>query len=588
MHTLARNAFLVGALFTVVLLSACGGAGGDTANTTAADTTAHTLYHGGDIVTMEGDSGSTVEAVVVAADRIVYTGALAGARKAYPTASMHDLKGATLMPGLIEQHLHPLLGALFLTMPAIAPEAWETPEHTWPAATSAEDYLAKLKASFAAHTDTGSVYWTWGYHSYFHGKLDRRALDALSATVPIGVWHRSCHEFIVNTAFLKHFGIDAAAVAKAPKEARAQIDLAKGHFFENGAMMYLLPLIQSEFAGEATMRRGLALMMKQLHRKGITAYNEPGAVMDASLARLYAEVLGGADVPLFSSFLVEGNTLFMTKGDSALPAAERMLGQLPREGKVRFLPGHIKFLADGAIISQLMQMKGGYLDGHHGEWMLKPEYLDPATKLFWDKGYQLHIHVNGDLGLEEVLNAITQRMQENPRKDHRTVIVHFANSTDEQVKRASELGCIISANPYYVTGFADKYCQIGLGCERSNAMVRLGPAEDLGMHISLHSDLPMGPADPLYLAWCAVTRTTHEGHVVRPDLAVSRHTALRAITIEAAYSWRMEEELGSIKAGKKANFTVLEKNPYRVSIAELKDIPVQATVFEGRLFPVAH
>ncbi|MBL8002292.1 MAG: amidohydrolase [Flavobacteriales bacterium] len=576
------------AALALALLTACGGGSSTTGDNANADTTAYTLYHGGDIVTMEGDSGSTVEAVVVSADRIVFTGALAEARKAYPNAAAHDLRGATLMPGLIEQHLHPLLGGLFLTMPAIAPEAWETPERTWPAATSPADYLAKLKASFAAHTDTGAVFWTWGYHPYFHGKLDRGTLDALSTEVPIGVWHRSCHEFIVNSAFLKHFAIDAATVAKAPNEARAQIDLAKGHFFENGAMMYLLPVIQGEFAGEATLRKGLALMVKQLHRKGITAYNEPGAVMDASMARLYAEVLGGADVPLFSSFLVEGNTLFMTKGDSALAYAERALDQLPREGKVRFLPGHIKFLADGAIISQLMQMKDGYLDGHHGEWMLKPEYLGPATKLFWDKGYQLHIHVNGDLGLEEVLNAIAQRMQENPRQDHRTVIVHFANSTDAQVKRASELGCIISANPYYVTGFADKYCQIGLGCERSNAMVRLGPAEDLGMHISLHSDLPMGPADPLYLAWCAVTRTTHEGHVVRPDLAVSRHTALRAITIEAAYSWRMEEELGSIKVGKKANFTVLAKNPYRVPIAELKDIPVQATVFEGRLFPVAH
>lgn len=586
MHTTTRNLIMHWALPALLLLNACGGRSDGTTNGTPADTTAYTLYHGGDILTMEGEAGSTAEAVVTAGDRILYVGELAKARASYGGALEHDLKGATLMPGLIEQHLHPLLGALFLTMPTIAPEPWETPTGNWPAATSQADYLAKLKAEVAKHADPKTVFWSWGYHQYFHGRLDRAILDSVSSTIPIGIWHRSCHEFLVNTAFLEHFKIDAPALASTSKSARDQIDLKKGHFYENGAMVYLLPLIYPEFANEEKMRSGLGRMVAMLHRKGVTAYNEPGALMDAGMAKLYLEVLGAEDVPMFSSFIVEGNTLYMAKGDSALPLAEQTLDLLPREGKVRFLPGHIKLLADGAIISQLMQMKEGYTDGHHGEWMLRPELMEPATKLFWDAGYQLHIHVNGDLGLEVVLDAIAARMKEAPRKDHRTVIVHFANSTDEQVQRAADLGCIISANPYYVTGFADKYCEIGLGCERSNAMVRLGPAEKLKVPISLHSDLPMGPADPLYLAWCAVSRQTNEGGVVRPDLAISLHQALRGITIDAAHSWRMEHELGSIKEGKKATFTILRKNPYRVELAALKDIPVVATIFEGRLFPV--
>ena len=71
----------------------------------------------------------------------------------------------------------------------------------------------------------------------------------------------------------------------------------------------------------------------------------------------------------------------------------------------------------------------------------------------------------------------------------------------------------------------------------------------------------------------------------RPDLALSIHGAMRGITIEAAYSWRMEDSIGSIKKDKIANFTIIDKNPYKVAPDALKDIKVWGTVFEGELFP---
>lgn len=567
-----------GPLAVLTLLCACVTPGGDSPR--------FTLYRGGPILTMEGAPGSVVQAVVTEGDRIVFAGDLAQARSGFSGAHEVDLAGRTLMPGFIEQHLHPFLGGIFLTMPIVAPEAWELPERTWKAAPTPEAYRASLAEQFGRHADKDAIFWCWGYHSYFHGELVRADLDALSTTTPIAVWHRSCHEFLVNSAFLRRFGVDAADVASASETARAQIDLEKGHFYENGAMVYLLPKIMGELAAPERLSLGLRRMVTLLHHNGVTAFNEPGALMDPAIAQLYREILGAEDVPLLSTFLVEGNTLFMAKGAESLAVAEETLRLLPSEGKVRFLPGHIKFLADGAIISQLMQMKDGYLDGHSGEWMLAPELLEAATKLFWEAGYQLHIHVNGDLGLEVVLATIARRMQEHPRADHRTVIVHFANSTEEQVRKLAELGCVVSANPYYVTGFADKYSEIGLGRERASAMARLAPLEALGVSVSLHSDLPMAPADPLYLAWCAATRRTNEGNVARPDLALGRHAALRGITIDAAHSWRMEDELGSIRPGKQANFTLLDGNPYAVELERLADIEVVATVFAGRLYPV--
>jgi predicted amidohydrolase YtcJ len=495
--------------------------------------------------------------------------------------------GKIIMPGFIEQHLHPLLGALALSVAVIAPESWELPDKTWPAATGAEDYLAKLAAVEQQLAGSNETMFSWGYHQYFHGELSRDILDNISPDRPIVIWHRSCHEFYLNTAAIEKYGITQAAINNAGEAAVGQSDLARGHFYENGAFNYLVPVLMPELASPVRLIGGLRQMTKILHSNGVTAFNEPGALINDDILLAYKFTLARLTTPMYAFFTPEAKTAYAEHGaGGVLAAVEEMTEMLPEQGKIRFFDKQVKLLMDGAIVSQLMQMKDGYLDGHHGEWIQRPEEIDTLTRIFWNAGYQIHIHVNGDLGLEKLLDIIERRMAENPRQDHRTTIVHFANSTPGQIRRLQELGCIVSANPYYVTAFSNKYSQLGLGESRASAMVRLRPLEELGVSVSLHSDLPMAPADPLYLAWAAVTRETLEGGAARPELGLSVDKALRAITIDAAYSWRMEKELGSIARGKVANFTILEQNPYEVDATGLKDIPVWGTVFEGRVYPV--
>ena len=167
------------------------------------------------------------------------------------------------------------------------------------------------------------------------------------------------------------------------------------------------------------------------------------------------------------------------------------------------------------------------------------------------------------------------------------MIVHFANSTEEQVQRIAELGAIVSANPYYPVGFADKYSEWGLGPQRADVMVRSASVLKNNIPLSFHSDLPMCPSDPMMMASYAVNRVTPSGRVAGPEQRISVHDALRAVTIEAAYSWQREHELGSIEVGKIANFTVLNDDPYDIDPTRLARIPVIAPIFEGRVFPVA-
>ncbi len=548
-----------------------------------------TIFTAKRVITMD-DKNSSATAVAVSGDRIVAVGSLGSVKKALGSAPYSvdtTFEQRFILPGLIDQHLHPILGALTLSIPVIAPEAWVLPGKAWPAATTHEEYMAALRAVENGMRDPNEPLFTWGYHQFFHGVVRRKDLDSISLTRPIMVWHRSAHEVVLNTAALNKFGITKESVAGKGQPSE-QSDWENGYFYENGFFVLVAPKVLSTLASPERIAFGIKQMIEMLHNNGVTAYMEPGAVGTAALFSYYQKILGGPDVPMYSFFIADGKTGYEKGGGSAgaIQASEMAVSSLPTTGKVRRLPGEIKLYADGAVISLLMQMKDGYTDGHHGEWIMKPDDFAQAFKTYWNAGYQIHIHTTGDEGLELVLNTLEKNLKDNPRVDHRTVIVHFASSTDAQVARIAKDGAIVSGNPYYVNGFADNFGRNGLGEERADAMVRLGPVEQAGVSLSLHSDLPMGPSDPLYLAWCAVNRITKSGRRARPDLGISVDEALHAITINSAYSWRMEKELGSIEPHKIANFTVLDEDPYAVAPSHLKDIKIWGTVFEGTKFPI--
>jgi hypothetical protein len=115
----------------------------------------------------------------------------------------------------------------------------------------------------------------------------------------------------------------------------------------------------------------------------------------------------------------------------------------------------------------------------------------------------------------------------------------------------------------------------------------MGDVERAGISYSFHSDMPMAPGQPLYLMWTGVNRITPAGNVRAPEQRVSRLGALKAVTLDAAYSLRLDKDVGSIVPGKLANFTILADNPVTADAMKIKDIEVWGTVQEGRVLPVA-
>jgi hypothetical protein len=249
---------------------------------------------------------------------------------------------------------------------------------------------------------------------------------------------------------------------------------------------------------------------------------------------------------------------------------------------------HFKLMLDGAIFSGLAQMgPPGYLDGHEGIWMAPLPVTTQWARAFWNAGYQLHAHTNGDKSAAAFIELLRSLQAQKPRTDHRFTLEHFAYSTQDQSRQLKALGALVSANPYYHYLLSDMYSELWLGEDRGSQMVRLGSLERLQVPFALHSDSPMAPLSPLTLAWNATNRITINGVTSGLEERISLDAALRAITTDAAWIVGWEDEIGSIRAGKRADFTVLEADPYAVGVAGLKDIPVWGTVFEGEVHPVS-
>jgi predicted amidohydrolase YtcJ len=546
------------------------------------------IYTAKEIVTLD-PAKPTAQAVAVVGDRILATGTLAELKTAAGDQKYSidtTFADKVIVPGFVAQHDHPVLTALTMASEVLSIEDWVLPSGTIPAVKDKDDFFKRLIAGEKRLKDPSEPLVTWGYHPSFFGKLTRAELDKISTKRPIVVWGRSCHEFIFNTAALKTGNVTEELVAGWSASAREQSNLDEGHFWEQGMFAVLATRIATLIATKQKLESGLELARDYMHAKGITIGNEPGGILVKSIQDGVNQVFSQPSMPFRWTFMVDGKTMADKYKDDAQVIEESERLKSWYVGMTSQSPKMVKLFSDGAIYSQLMQVRDPYLDGHKGEWMTDLDVFQRAFRIYWDAGYQIHIHVNGDAGLDRLLNTLEENLRRNPRYDHRTTIVHFAVSAKDQVERIKKLGCVVSANSYYVRALADNYSRVGLGPERADEMVRLGDVERAGISYSLHSDMPMAPADPLFLMWCGINRITTSGRVAGEAQKISRQGALRAVTLDAAYSLKMEKEIGSIVSGKLANFTILGDNPITCDPMVVKDVSVWGTVHEGRLLPV--
>ena len=562
-------------LYLIVLLVLIAGCNNETNKVAQSQ---KTIYSGGDIITMSGSSLEYAEAVVVDKGSIVFVGTRAEANKNYPKSKHRLLNGRTMMPGFIEPHVHASLAATILPNEIIAPYDWILPGETKKGVTGHDAYRQRLTESVAEKANADEIFFVWGYHQLWHGDLSRSLLNDISTDQPIAVIHRSFHEVYLNDA-----AIDAMNIAESDFSGNPQVDWAKGHFYEGG-WMALAPRMAPLLLDGSSYMKGLGMMTQLIRKNGITTIAEPGfpsVSFEGEYALLKAEM---AKNPPFDVYLIPNGTQLasMKGGNQEALAFIKTLPEYTTDN-IKFLPHQVKLFADGAIYSQLMQMKDDYTDGHHGEWMTPLNMLQQQMSLYWNENYKLHIHANGDKGIQQVLDFAAMDQQANPRQDHRLTLHHMGYFTDSMAQQIADMGVEASVNPYYLWALSDKYAENGLGVERGENLVALNSLAKRNIPTSYHSDFAMAPIEPLTLAWTAINRVTSNNNKVSQDQRVDTYTAMKAITISAARTLNLEGDIGSIESGKTANFTILKENPFKVDPMLIKDITVLATVYKGNL-----
>ncbi len=482
-----------------------------------------------------------------------------------------------IFPGFIDPHLHPSLGATILPCHFITAFEWGLGNRKIPATRGRGAYLDAVRQAVAGRDPDQKLFVTYGYHRTWHGIVGRKELNEIAPDFPVMLWHRSFHELIMNDAAIDLLGMDRQMIAEHP-----QVDAENGVFYETGAALAMNGLRPHLFSPK-WFGAGLEDLKQILHAGGHTTVADMAwGIFDFEVEwQSYTHAFETAEAPFRVMMIPRGIPEAELTGTPE-EALARIDALCDRGSHRLFFDRHVKLFTDGAFFSQLMQVQEpGFIDGHHGEWLTAPEQFEAACRAYWHAGYRIHVHCTGDLGVELALDVLDKLQFERPRFDHRFTIEHFGVSTEEQVRRIKALGALVSANVYYLHELGEAYWRHNLGHERASQMARLGSLAREQVPFALHSDFTLAPARPLNSVWVAVNRIAESGAVLGPNERVSVDQAMRAITIEAAYVLGQEHRIGSIRAGKSADFTVLDEDPYEVAPETIRDIRVHGTVFEG-------
>ena len=551
-----------------------------------------TVFVAKKIVTMD-PAIPNATAVAVADGRILSVGSLEDMKPwtdKYPTKIDRQFANKVMYPGFIDPHAHPLLAGLLFNKPLLTPSPMPNPWGTpFPGVPNLQAAIAQLKKYSTDIKDPNETLLVWGYDVVAMGKLpDRQLLDEASTTRPIIVWDISGHDMYVNTAMIKHYGITPDMVKNIKGVGLDKAGQLNGQFLEIPAIQFILKLAGKDVLKPHEIPNDLMYINDLMQQAGITtsgdlAFGTMNIDMETKIAKDLSQSKNGAlrVVPV-----VYAEPFIQKYGDKAIQEAQN----LKLQDNDRLIFQGVKFYSDGGYLPETMRMEHpGYTDGTIGSTNYQSaKDFAGAMKPWWDAGFHIHIHSNGDVGNANTINALQLLLDSKPRFDHRYTINHFGIPSTAMVMKIKALGAVVSASMSYIAERANLEYS-ALGVDRASYATRLGTLIKSGIVTSIHSDAPVSAPAPLKEAWTAVTRKDvyKNGKVWAPAEAVSASDAMKMITINAAYTLGVEDKVGTIEAGKFADFAVLDSDPQTIPTNNIKNVSVLATVLGGKVIPVS-
>ncbi|HEX3303861.1 MAG TPA: amidohydrolase [Thermomicrobiales bacterium] len=519
------------------------------------------------------ESQPTAEAVAVRDGRIVAVGTESDARaRLGRDAEEIDAGGRTVLPGFLDVHNHYLATA----------EQLASVDLRYPAVASISD-LTRAIAEAAENTPDGR--WIRGFSldwaKFPDGRLPTRDdLDAATQVHPVIVYHVSGHHALVNTAAMLDRGIlESAADPSGGKFVRDEGGRLTGLCLDSATSKILPveldigchgPNFHTILPGQDTV----ALLDAASHeylKVGLTTICDPQVTRREMKGYREAHRQGVLRLRVIMMPLSNHLDDFISIG---------MAGPF---GDDQLMVGPMKLYSDGTLIGGTAWFTEPY--GEQGQFTgstyWKPNELAELVTRAHAAGWQVGIHTGGDAAMEMTINAIEAGLRANPRLDTRHRIEHCFYPTPQQIERMASLGIIPVNQPNMLCDCGDEFVS-RLG-QRAHRLEPMREELDAGIKPVLSSDAFVTSFNPLHTIANALDRKTRQGQPIGEEQRLTLEEALRAHTIDAAVSIRMEDRLGSLEVGKLADIAILDGDLNAAAPAEIRDIPIWRTILGGEV-----
>jgi predicted amidohydrolase YtcJ len=515
---------------------------------------------------------STAQAAAVKDGKIVKIGTNKLVQELiYEKTEVVDLKGKTVLPGFIDAHTHPALGAVWA----------DAMDFSYPKVKSISEILEKIEER-VQKASPGE--WIKGV-SYDHNLLaekrhpNRWELDEVAPNNPVVLCPYSSHESIYNSKALELAGISKDTPD--PPGGRIERDPKTGE--PTGLLCETASFMMREampLPGSDEFREYIKHNLEDMARWGITTVCD--IEVNSGIFAAYQELLARDELPVrVTAYLASDEIL----GGNAVPHLLR-LGIHRGFGNDWLAIVGVKFFIDGSLSGHTAALHEPYVGepGNRGilYTLMRPDEMHKWVKAAHDGQLQVAIHAIGDRAIDAALDVLEVALKENPRPNHRHRIEHCALCTPKQLKRIKQLEVIPGSNMGFIGEGGDVW-ERALGEERMRWIMPARSYIDNGIISPSGSDYPaVWDYNPLLQIQSAVTRKTEPGKVVGPSQRISVIEAIEMLTIKAAYSIFEEDRRGSIEPGKLADLVVLSQDPLKVPFDEIENIEVLMTIVGGK------
>ena len=501
-----------------------------------------------------------------------------------------DFANDIITPGLIEAHSHFTMLAIFMAKTYVG--YWDFPGFNGSTITALKtkaDVINRLKEADKKLQDPKEVLFAWGYDPIYFNLQDLTAsdLDTVSKTRPIFVLNASEHIGYVNSVLLNQLKYNAQT--KIPGVVKGKDGKPNGVLQEMAAAGPAVMSFYKQLFSAKSYKQNLYGLADTAHRLGLTTFSEflYGGPGENIMTQVMNTAAHDPQFPQRMVLIYDGALLYMQE-TKAPGQGIAHLNDLMKLNSTKLNFGQVKFVSDGSIQGFTARLKWpGYFNGApNGIFNTTTDALKQEALPFWKAGYPMHFHVNGDEATESVLDALQYLQSTAPRTPALAMLEHDQLASPEQFKRTKQLGAFVNLFANHLYYWGDQHYSILLGPDRANRMDDAALAKRMGVIFSLHTDSPVTPLGPLHSMWAAMNRVTASGRVLGASERISAEDALRAVTLNAAYLLNLQNEIGSIAIGKRADFTILARDPLTEPAMSIKDIPVLATISDGVVFPV--